>query len=89
MDEFKIIRMLVLISTDSVQCSSRALDSAPWLGEPNPTGWWALVAPALYRGGGGCRGTHAKKESCPLAHLRDSTDQGGAGSDRKSAAPIP
>ena len=82
-------RILVLISTNSVQRSSRPLDSAPWSGEPNPTGLWAPVAPALYRGGGGCRGTHVKKESCPLAHLRDSTDQGGAGSDRKPAAPVP
>ena len=42
-----------MISTDSVQRPSWALDSAPWSGEPNPIGLWASVAPALYRGGGG------------------------------------
>ena len=60
-----------MISTDSGQRSSRALDSALWSGEPNPTGLWAPVAPELYRGGGGYRGKYAKTVSCPLTHLRD------------------
>ena len=54
-------RMLVLISTDSVQRPSWALDSAPWSGEPNPIGLWAPVAPALHRGGGGAEARKGKR----------------------------
>ena len=57
--------MLVLISTDSVQRPSWALDSAPWSGEPNPIGLWAPIAPALYRGGGGAE-ARTPRESPPL-----------------------
>jgi hypothetical protein len=80
-------RMLVLISADSVQRPSRTLDSAPWSGEPNPTGLWAPIAPALYKGGGGYRGKDPEIESCPLTHLSDPTDRESAENDGKSAAP--
>ena len=68
---FVVKPVLMLISTDSVVGPSWDLDSAPGSGEPNPTGLWAPVAPALYRRGGGRRGTHAKTVLCPLVHLRD------------------
>ena len=56
---------LVLISADSVQRPSWALDSAPWSGEPNPIGLWALSRRRYIEEVGAQRHARAR-ESSPL-----------------------